>query len=40
MPDLPILVRKSVRGEKSPAKVYLAGLAKSGRRTVDAQLRG
>jgi site-specific recombinase XerD len=40
MPDLPILVGRTVRGAKSPAKVYLAGLAKSGRRTVDAQLRG
>jgi len=40
MPDLPILVRKTVRGAKNPAKIYLAGLAKSGRRTVDVQLRG
>src|SRR5208282_1391288 len=28
------------RGAKNPARVYLVGLAKSGRRTVDAQLRG
>ena len=38
--DLPILVKKAVKGVKNPARVYLAGLAKSGRRTVDAQLRG
>jgi site-specific recombinase XerD len=35
-----MLVQKSVKGVKNPARVYLAGLAKSGRRTVDAQLRG
>src|SRR5208337_548538 len=37
---MPVLFRKIVRGVKNPARVYLAGLAKSGRRTVDAQLRG
>ena len=40
MSDMPVLVRKMERGAKNPARVYLAGLAKSGRRTVDAQLRG
>jgi len=38
--DLPILVKKAVKGVKNSARVYLAGLAKSGRRTVDTQLRG
>ncbi len=40
MSDMPVLVSRTVRGAKNPARVYLAGLAKSGRRTVDAQLRG
>jgi len=38
--DLPVLVKRMEKGVKNPARVYLAGLAKSGRRTVDAQLRG
>ena len=40
MSDLPVLVRKMERGVKNPARVYLAGASQSGRRTVDAQLRG
>ena len=40
MPNLPMLVQKTKKGVKNPARVYLAGLAKSGRRAVDAQLRG
>ena len=40
MSDLPILVKKATKGASNPARVFLAGLAKSGRRTVDAQLRG
>lgn len=40
MSDLPVLIRKLERGAKNPARVYLTGLAKSGRRTVDTQLRG
>ena len=40
MSDLPILVKKAQKGVSNPARVFLAGLAKSGRRTVDAQLRG
>ena len=39
MRNLPILVKKVPKKGSSPAKVYLAGLAKSGRRAVDAQLR-
>jgi hypothetical protein len=40
LPDLPVLVKKVEKGVRNPARVYLAGLAKSGRRTLDAQLRG
>ena len=40
MSDLPILVKKAAKGASNPARVFLAGLAKSGRRAVDAQLRG
>jgi len=32
--------RRVAKRAKNPARVYLAGLAKSGRRTVDTQLRG
>ena len=40
MPTLPVLVRKPDKRHPNPAKVYLSALAKSGRRAVDAQLRG
>lgn len=40
MSNLPVLAKRMEKGVKNPARVYLAGLAKSGRRTVDAQLRG
>ncbi len=40
MSDLPVLTRKTEKGVKNPARVFLTGLAKSGRRAVDAQLRG
>jgi integrase len=39
MQSLPVLVRKPNRNAPNSAKVYLAGLARSGRRAVDAQLR-
>ncbi len=38
--DLPLMVQRLRKGVKNPARVYLAGLAKSGRRSVVTQLRG
>ncbi len=40
MPNLPALAKRPNKRVPNPAKVYLSALAKSGRRAVDAQLRG